>query len=215
MSLICIFNKTREFIGKHFDFRVYWVTLLSVLVGLSIYPVVTLVSPDSKIGYENGLLENLQMVLLFAGCLVAVRSKVDKKFFYFIAMVLGILILREVNCGRTLFFPIPGVENAFYSWKEIKYGWLAHPLYGLYIAWVVFYFLKNKLYMVLWRYLLNKSHPVWDFLLLYMGIGLSLYAEKATENFVFEEMSELLLYVSVFGLILLYTVVKSSENEGG
>ena len=42
-------------------------------------------------------------------------------------------MIREVNCGRTLFFHIPGTENAFYSWKEIKYGYLVHPIYGTYI----------------------------------------------------------------------------------
>ena len=141
-----------RFLRNHSDFNCYPVTVGAFLNALLVVPCVMFL--PQRYGYENGLLENLQMVVLFLGVFLAIKSKVNKKFFYFAAMVLVILILREVNCGRTLFFPVPGVENAFYSWKEIKYGWLAHPLYGLYMAYVGFYFIKNKLFVDL---LLKKS----------------------------------------------------------
>ena len=43
------------------------------------------------------------------------------------------------------------------------------------------------------------------------GMGLGLYAEKVMENFVFEEISELLFYVSLVGIIYLYAYNKNFE----
>lgn len=191
-----------RFLRNHCDFNCYPVTVGAFLNALLVVPCVMFL--PQRYGYENGLLENIQMVVLFIGVFLAIKSKVNKKFFYFAAMVLVILILREVNCGRTLFFPIPGVENAFYSWKEIKYGWLAHPLYGMYMAYVGFYFLKNKLFVDLWNFVKNIKFPVWNVLLMLAGMGLGMYAEKVTKNFVFEEITELLFYVSLVGIIYLY-----------
>ena len=163
-------NRIREFVYKHFKFGFQNITWIGLIVALAIIPAVMFL--PEKCGFENGIIENIQLVVLFLGIFFAVRPKVDKKFFAFVAMVLGILIIREVNCGRTIFFPIPGQENAFYSWKEIKYGWLAHPIYGLYMAFVGVYFLKNKLFITLWEKLKNIKFPVWNFVLLLTGMVL-------------------------------------------
>ena len=160
-----------------------------------------------KNGYENGLLENIQLGVLFLGCIVALKSKVDRKFFIFTFLVLIILMLREVNCGRTIFFPIPGVENAFYSWKQIKYGYLAHPLYGLYMASVGFYFLKNKLFINLWQKLTQEKFLIWNFVLLLIGMIGGLYAEEA-HLMVMEESTELLFYIALVNFIYLYSKEK-------
>lgn len=188
------------------DFKCYWVTIIAIIVALLIVPFIMFL--PKEFGYENGVLENLQLIALFTGAFWAFRAKVDKKFFYFVIMVIGILVLREINCGRTLFFAIPGTENAFYSWKEIKYGWLAHPLYGLYMAWVGIYFLKNKLYLTLWNKLKNISLPIWNVLLMIVGMVWGTYAEEVAHHFVMEEITELLFYVSLSGIIYLY-----SQNE--
>ena len=198
-------SKLLNFINTHLDFKIYGVTIPAFLIGIAAIPMVMYIDPYSKIAYENGLLENIQMAVLFAGCWFAMKSKTDKKFFYFVAMVLGILLLREVNCGRTLFFPIPGVENAYYGWKDIKYGYLVHPIFGIYIAWVVIYFLKNKLFLNLWNYMKNTALPFWNIILMFAGAVLGMFAEHATNNFVFEEITELLFYVALAGIIWLYT----------
>lgn len=192
-----------NFIKNHFDLKIYSVTISAIVVALLIIPSVLFL--PAKFGYENGLLENLQMLVLFIGLYLCFFSKTDKKFFNFVGLVLIILILREVNCGRTLFFPVPGVENAYYSWKDIKYGYLAHPIYGAYIAAVGVYFLKNKLFMNLWNYISKTKLPVWNILLMITGMILGLYAEHSLHNMVFEEITELLFYISLVGIIWLYT----------
>lgn len=197
------------FIKNHLDFKIYNCTWISIIVAIMVIPCVLFL--PQHFGYENGLLENIQMLTLFIGLILAIKAKINKQFFYFVAMVIGILAIREVNCGRTLFFPIPGEVNAYYSWKDIKYGWLAHPIYGIYMAYVAFYFFKNKLFINLLNYIKKVKFPIWNIVLMITGMGLGLYAEKVMENFVFEEISELLFYVSLVGIIYLYAYNKNFE----
>ena len=195
-----------KFLKNHLDFRVYNVTIAAILTALAIAPCY-LYLPE-RFGWENGLLENIQMVVLFVAFYWCMTAKHYKKFFYFAAMVIGILVLREINCGRTLFFPIESDVYGpprFMSWKDIKYGYLAHPLYGLYMAFVAVYFLRNKLFNNLVEIVKEIKLPIWNILLMITGMVLGMYAEKALHNDVFEEISELLFYVSLAGIIYLYS----------
>lgn len=200
-------KKIFEFMQNHIDFSMQKTTWIVVLFALAIIPAVMFL--PKQCGYENGLIENIQLVILFIGLFFSFKAKVDKKFFIFTGLVLIILLLREVNCGRTIFFPIPGVENAFYSWKEIKYGWLAHPIYGLYMTFVGLYFLKNKLFINLWHKIRDIKFPIWNFILLLLGMGLGIYAEECAHNFILEEATELLFYVALINFIFLYSQNKN------
>ena len=111
-----MFKKLVFFIKNHFDFKVYGVTWIAFAVMVSIVPM--LIFLPQKYGFENGLLENIQMTVLFIIVYLALTSKVNKKFFNFVVLVLSILIIREVNCGRTLFFPIPDTYHQYYSWRQ-------------------------------------------------------------------------------------------------
>ena len=200
-----------EFIKNHFDFKVYPVTWTSIIIAVLLAPCVIFL-PQS-LGYENGVLENIQMVFLFLALITAFKAPINKKFFRFAGLVIIILILREVNCGRTLFFAVPGTVNQFYGWKEIKYGWLAHPLYGLYIASTGLYFIFNKLYINLWNLIREIKFPAWNILLMLTGMALGMYAEKSLENMIFEEMGEMLFYASLMGIIWLYAFNKNFRLE--
>ena len=169
-------KKICDFVQNHFNFKIQISTWIGIIVALLIIPA-TIFLPV-KAGYENGLIENLQLLVLFIGSYFAFKPKTDKTFFNFVLMVIGILFLREINCGRTIFFPVPGVENAFYKWSDIKYGYLAHPIYGAYIAFVGIYFLKNKLFINLLQKLRDIKFPVWNFVLLLIGMIAGIYAEE-------------------------------------
>ena len=188
---------------KHFDFKLSIVDCIYIVLFFLAIPGIIFL--PEEFGYENSWLENIQLIILFTSCFFAIRAKENRKFFNLVLMFLGILLLREVNCGRTIFFPIPGVENAFYSWKDIKYGWLAHPLFGIYIGTTIVYGLWNKFYIDLWNILKNTKLPFWSILFLITGITLSLVAEKCTHNFLFEEFSELLMYISILSIIKRYS----------
>ena len=204
-------TKFLDFINSHLDFKLYKPLIFPILAALAIIPCVKYL--PEHYGYENGVIENIQMAVLAVGFLLAVFSKVNKKFFYFGALVIILLVAREINYGRTIFFPIPGVENAYYPWSEIKYGWLVNPLIWVYIAGGLLYFILSKAYIELFNIIKKVKFPVWNLIFLFMGVILGEYAEKATNNYVFEEISELLFYVSLVVLIWLYGYNKNFRSE--
>ena len=113
------------------DFKFYPVILAPVIIFL-LTPIFIKWLP-LHFANENSLIENFQLVVILFAFIFCLKAKTDKPFFYSMALVMIILFLREINCGRTVFFLVPGGgPNAFYSWKEIPYGYLAHPLYGLF-----------------------------------------------------------------------------------
>ena len=52
-----------EFIKKHLDFKFYGVSWIALIVALSIIPMLKYM--PQNLGYENGLLEDIQMIVLF------------------------------------------------------------------------------------------------------------------------------------------------------
>lgn len=203
--------KIKEFLLSHFDFNCYIVTIIAAITAILIVPCERFL--PYRCGYENGLLENIQMFFLFLGCFYALKAPKEKKFFRFVFLVLSILILREINCGRTMFFQIPGYDNAFYSWSDIKYGWLANPLFCIYIAGVGIYFLWNKLYLKLWDFLSKTKLPIWNIIFMVFGIIWGLYSESKLHDDMFEELTELLFYVSMVGIVYLYSHHKNFQLE--
>ena len=205
-----------EFIKKHIDFKFYGVSLIALVVALSIIPM--LMYMPQKFGYENGLLEDIQMVVLFIILYLCLSSKINKNFFNFCALALSLIIIREVNCGRTLFFPIPESSplysdtHQYYSWRELPYPWLGKVIHGLYGAWitiVALIFLKKKVYLDIWNYIKNVRFPFWNIVFAIFAMFMGAIAEKLTNNnFIFEEGFELLFYVSLLGIVWLY-----SRNE--
>ena len=189
-----------EELKERLDFKFHPVSILPLLFVLLTYPAMKYLPVNYC--YENSLLENFQLFVLLSTFVVCIKSKTDKKFFYSLALVCVILFLREINCGRTVFFPIEGVENAFYSWKDIKYGYLAHPLYGAFMALSGLYFILTKSYNVLIKYFLHAKLSVYNWGFLFLGIIFGLLGEEIS-NPQLEEMTETLFYLSLFALIYL------------
>jgi len=219
-----MFSRIIEFIKNHIDFKFYWVSIIALLVGLSIIPM--LLYLPQKYGYENGLIENIQMVTLFIILYLCLSSKVNKKFFNFCALALSLIIIREVNCGRTLFFPIPqdsplySETHAYYSWRELSNPWIGKIIHGLYGAWitiVALIFLKKKVYLDIWEMIKKIKFPFWNVVFAIFAMYMGAIAEKLTNNnYIFEEGFELLFYVSLLGIVWLYSRNKNfilEKNE--
>ena len=209
--------KIIDFIKSHFDFKFYGVVWIALIVGLSIYPMLLFLPP--KYGFENHVLENIQMTVLFICVYLCATSKVNKKFFNFTILILSIIMIREVNCGRTLFFPIEGEYHKYYSWKDLPnpyLGKIAHTLYGIWMGIVGLVFLKKKIYIDLWNMIKNIRIPFWNLAFACFAMFMGAIAEKLTNNnFIFEEGFELFFYVSLMGFIWLYSRNKNFilENE--
>ena len=196
-----------DFLKLHIDFKFYGVSWISFIVCLSIIPMLFFM--PQKYGFENGLLENIQMAVLFFIVYLCATAKYNKSFFHFLILILSILIIREVNCGRTLFFPIPGEYHKYYSWRDLPWPWLGkivHTLYGLWIGIVGLIFLKKAYYKQLWYIIKNIKIPFWNIGFACFAMFMGAIAEKATNNnFIFEEGFELLFYISLAGIVWLYT----------
>ena len=199
------------FIKSHLEFKFYNINWINILVLIIIFPACKYLPISAA--YENSWFENLQLVVLFISLFLALTTKYNKTFFKFIALVVGILLIRETNCLRTIFFCVPGEVNSFYTWKEIKYGWLAHPLYGCYMAWTGIYFIWKKLYISLIEYFKNIKFPLWNFIMLFIAIFLSWAGEHIFQNMMLEEAAELLVYTVFTSLIYLYTRKKEFGLE--
>lgn len=197
----------KNFIKNHIDFKFYPVTWIVLLVALSIIPM--LMFMPQKFGFENGLIENIQMTVLFVIMYLCLSAKINVNFFKFVALALTLIIIREVNCGRTLFFPIPGEYHKYYSWRQLPWPWLGkvvHALYGTWMAIIGLIFFKKKVYIDLWSILKNIKIPFWSILFAIFAMFMGAIAEEFTNNnFVFEEGFELLFYISILSLVWLYS----------
>lgn len=204
-----------NFIKNHFDFKVYGVTLLAVVIGLLIIP--SLKYMPLTWGVENGVLENIQMFVLFVCVYLCATAKQHKKFFHFGILILLILIIREVNCGRTLFFPRPNTYHEYYSWRELPWPWLGkvvHGIYGTYIGVVALLFFVKKMHIKVWNMVQNIKLPMWNILIMCFAIIMGAIAEKLTNNnTIFEEGFELLFYICIMGIIYLYSRCKDFALE--
>ncbi len=190
----------KKFLSR-LDFKFNKETVLGLIILLLTLPAILWL--PVKYTYENSLIENFQLIILCITFVLCLKSKTDKKLFNSLALLCTIFFIREINFGRTVFFPIEGVENAFYSWKEIPFGYLAEPIEGIYIFLCGLYFLLTKSYKILWIYFLNAKISVYNWLFLIFGVIGGIIGEKIG-NFALEEMAETLIYVSFMALILLH-----------
>ena len=96
------------FIGlkNRVDFKFHPITLLPLLILLLTLPACLWLPIEYS--YENHLIENFQLVVILAIFIICIKAKNDKTFFNTLALVMVILFLREINCGRTVFFHVPG-----------------------------------------------------------------------------------------------------------
>ncbi len=196
------FKELRERI----DFKFHPIALIPFIILLLTFPALKWL--PERYAWENHLIENIQLVVLLITFALCLKTKVDKTFFNTLALVMVILFLREINCGRTVFFPKEGVENAFYPWTQIKYGYLAHPLYGAFMAASGLYFLITKSFIKLWNYFLHAKLAIYNWIFAILGIIFGIFGEKIGSD-VLEEMTELLFYTSLMGIIYMQGFNKS------
>lgn len=192
--------------GLQLDFRMLPISGIAWLVCvLCVYP--GLILPE-ECCYENGWVENVQMIVLLMGGYYCLCAANHRSLFFVSGLVVLALILREVNCGRTLFFAKPGEINVFYRWSEIPGGWLVRCLYGGYMAWVAYFFLRKRLYRDAWSVLRMAKLPFWNVVLLPVSLFAAAYGERVLKNQSLEELSELVFYVSLVGLIYFYSRIR-------
>ena len=102
VDFVCLGEKMFSFFKKycswHFD------SFLLIFLGVALVFASIIPSLSESCGYENSVIENLQMLVLFVAFGISLTAKEYKKFYLFVGLAVSIILLREVNFGRTLFF---------------------------------------------------------------------------------------------------------------
>lgn len=150
---------------------------------------------------ENTLLENLQLVGLIAGFVLCLRAKQHKVLFNFGAMVIFLMIMRELSYGRCIFCQLPDNPHDFYPWSHYKYGWLAHVIVGIYIAIAVIYALVNKFWIKMKELFETVRFPFLDLIAMAVLTVLQYVGESVIHNSCLEEIAEFTLYCAICALV--------------
>ncbi len=169
--------------------------------------ILAAILPD-WVGDENGIIENLQLLWLFAGmyyCLQAhSRSFTNwggktKSLWNAGAIYFFLLIMREISWGRT-FITMPDGSMIQYSQMGL-YGKMVHPLVGILIAVALVLLYQARI----WKFLHLVKIPVQSFVLLLLFIFFSWVGERT--NFtgfhgqVAEELAEFGAYMMMYVLL--------------
>lgn len=156
-------------------------------------------------GYENSLVENVQMAVLAGSFLLCLTARSHVAFYRLAAFVVLFLMLREISFGRTIFFPVEGKVDTFYKWKEIPYGWLAHWVVGAYLAALGLVFVLRCHWRSVRAILCELEFPVWGIALTVAAACVGRYAEAHLHDAVAEEIAELGMYLAFTYVVAVYT----------
>lgn len=190
-----------------------WILLIGILVSYFISPYLPI-----SWGWENGLLEWLQVVILAIGLVLNYKWWHDAKAndhhgtarFLLLATSLWLLMIgRELSWGR-VFFPngFDAVTGpSFASLAQLPYGAIVNPLLAVIITVWIFAVIKYGLYKIPYKLLKEKHFPVSELAISILALIVAELGEKKLHLPVMEEFNECLAYL---GLILVAYCVKKA-----
>lgn len=145
------------------------------------------------VGDENGIIENLQMLWLFAGCYYCwkMRRCPQKNWgghvpsLWYAGMIYYFLvIMREISWGRELF---KGAGGGTIQYSEMGlYGKMVHPMIAALIVILLVLLYRAKI----WRTLHLVKLPLKSFVLLLLFILMSYVGERVHSCFFYGEVGE-------------------------
>lgn len=164
---------------------IFWVLLIDAYV-------------PPEFGYENGVIENIQVAVLLVGACVSiakVRTSEDRTRCLWIAGALFLLLMagREISWGRVFFPPMENGNSP--PVKALPYGPIVYPLVGVTIVSIIILIIRGRLV----NYLRTYGIPMVPLILLLAAVYLSYDAEHLhllplTNGQVVEEFCELVVY---------------------
>lgn len=187
-------------LNKFFEFTIY----ISTVITLALVPVAVVLffflSPWTA--YENGPLENLQVIQLVLGSFVSylaarkASDKNEKNIWYCGTVTFLIFAGRELNWGR-IFYPT-GDHNMFISMKNLWYGPVVYPLLTVIIIATIYTLWRSNLF----AYIKKIKIPFWDlslFVVLYLAANYAehrpmVFFDQQFDGEILEELFECLCY---------------------
>ena len=187
---------------KRLNFKVNLFNIAEFVISATIFPIVMYANPQLFV--EDGWVENLQLIILIACFYPALGAKQDKPLFNLAAMIILLMIARELNMGRYYVCEYLGMSRSDCSWKNIPHGYIANIIRAGFALYIIFYAFKTKIHNFVIKYLQTAPIYVWDICFVAVGAVLATLAEKPIDNEILEEAAETLLYFAMFGIIWRY-----------
>lgn len=199
-------NNVRNFfvnLWQRINWRPNALTLLEFILILLIYPTMQFAAPQLFV--EDGWVENIQLIVLSTAIVAALRAKQNRPLFVFAAMVVVFMIMRETNMFRGYYCAAYLDPDEMCRWEAFKYGYAVKYLRWLWVAYMIYYFIRNKLWQPIIKYVVNAPIYIWDLLVLGLMMAGGTAAEFADiDNEIMEECCELVCYLALFNCILRY-----------
>ncbi len=200
MSLINFFKE----LPARISYKANLMTMLEIVLSLSVPLMVLYANP--LLFTEGASVENSQLLILSVALIIALKAKQDRKMFIFIALIIILMLMRETNLGRSYFCAKYLTPDEMCRWRNMKYGIYVEPMRNLYGVYIVFYFLKNKIYKSIWQYIKNAPVYLWDIIILVgSGIIATLAEWPQIDNEILEESCETLFYLTLVNCIWRYS----------
>ena len=182
-------------------------TLFEILSVMAIIPLIKTAEPS--LFAENGVVENIQLLVLMSAFLIAVFSSNQRRLFVFFGLMIMLMIMRETNMFRRYFCEKYLSPHEMCRWSSFKYGYLATDGRLIFIVAAIWYFIKNKLWQPLWKYIIKAPIYLWDIIIvILMTIGGTVAEFACIDNEILEEYCELICYIAIANCIWRYRQIK-------
>ncbi|MEE6207648.1 MAG: hypothetical protein VZR95_06310 [Alphaproteobacteria bacterium] len=178
------------------DKNVNAMTLIELLLVSSMYSIMKFSNPQWFV--ENGIVENLQLVILSVAFLICLTAKSEKKFFVFCSFIVLFLMIRETNLGRAFFCEKFLAPDEICRWKNMKYGYLADVIRILLAIGIGVYAVYHKLWQPLWKYVSKAPVYIWDIGVMFFCAAVGIAAEfECIDSEILEECAETVMYMAL------------------
>lgn len=192
-----------------------WFLLLCIFLSYFINPYVPV-----EWGWENSVLEWLQVVILAVGMVlnyrwvreVSYHNPAGKRFLAWTMPLWLLIIGRELSWGRVFY---PSGFNAvkgpsFLPLAQLPYGQLVYPLLAIMLIVWLYIGIKYVLYKIPCELVKERQFPIAEMIITVIALIVAEVAEHKLRLQAMEEMNECFVYL---GLILLVYHVKEVLNK--
>ncbi len=188
---------------KRFDWHFSWEQIVQLMLLMAIYPLMKYADPQWFV--ENGIVENMQIFILFLMLLLCLKAQNARKMFVFFALIVVFLIMRETNLGRSYFCAKYLKPEEICRWRNLKYGYIIEASKVIYILFTIGYFIVNKIWQPIMAYVKNAPFFVWEAIFFMIGaVGGTIAEFQSIDNEIMEESCEALMYIAMLFALYRY-----------
>lgn len=168
-------------------------------------------SLPAEVGWENGIIENAQVVVLAMGVILS-RSFAcycKKGGFRGVTDIFLLMVGRELSWGRVFLTPteVTDMGPCFPSMKTLAYWPVVYLCIGLLMLKILYNFYRE----IDWKFYLQKPIPLGFLVIIfisvimhYLGEHNMIYGLTHGQSQIYEEIAELVIYINLLYLTLYY-----------